>query len=77
MAQVYTMRDLNPMHFFRNPAPDAKPDASQASKDGAAGQKKPMTKVPSLLFDIEVSHTFPSWRCLESVPDVDTFDLDF
>ena len=59
MAQVYTMRDLNPMQFFRGPAPEAKPDASQASKDGAAGQKKPMTKVPSLLFDIEVSHTLP------------------
>ncbi len=52
--QVYTMRDLNPMHFFRGPAPEAKPDASQASKDGMAGPKKPMTKVPSLLFDIEV-----------------------
>ena len=48
------MRDLNPMHFFRGPAPEAKSDASQASKDGMAGPKKPMTKVPSLLFDIEV-----------------------
>ena len=59
MAQVYTMRDLNPMQFFRGPAPEAKPDASQASKDGAAVQKKPMTKVPSLLFDIEVNHILP------------------
>ena len=49
------MRDLNPMQFFRGPAPEAKPDALQASKDGNAGQMKPMTKVPSLLFDIEVS----------------------
>ena len=54
--QVYTMRDLNPMHFFRGPAPEAKPDASQVSKTGMTGQAKPMTKVPSLLFDIEVGH---------------------
>ena len=50
------MRDLNPMQFFRGPAPEAKPDASQVTKTGMAGQAKPMTKVPSLLFDIEVGH---------------------
>ena len=50
------MRDLNPMQFFRGPAPDAKPDTSVECKDAAFAQKKPMTKVPSLLFDIEVRH---------------------
>lgn len=49
------MRDLNPMQFFRGQTPEAKPDASQVSKTGMAGQPKPMTKVPSLLFDIEVA----------------------
>ena len=53
------MRDLNPMQFFRGPAPDAKPDTSAECKDAAAAQKKPMTKVPSLLFDIEVRHCSP------------------
>lgn len=57
------MRDLNPMQFFRGPAPEAKPDISQEHKEAMAGQKKPMTKVPSLLFDIEVS---PSQRRLYS-----------
>ena len=58
------MRDLNPMQFFRGPAPEAKPDASQASKDGMAGPKKPMTKVPSLLFDIEVGPKCGRQICL-------------
>ena len=67
--QVYTMRDLNPMQFFRGPAPEAKPDASQVSKIGMAGQTKPMTKVPSLLFDIEVGHpvTFGIAMCMTAV----------
>ena len=53
------MRDLNPMQFFRGPAPDTKPDTSVECKDAASAQKKPMTKVPSLLFDIEVQHCSP------------------
>ena len=62
VLQVYTMRDLNPMYFFRGQAPDAKPDTSLECKDSAAAQKKPMTKVPSLLFDIEVRHCSPVYR---------------
>ncbi len=66
-AQVYTMRDLNPLQFFRGTAadvvgelPDRKPELT----------KKPLTKVPSLLFDMEVQPRRLAPLHDEASPDV-------
>lgn len=51
VVQVYTMKDLNPLQFFRGGAADVLGDLPERK---AEQPKKPMTKVPSLLFDMEV-----------------------
>lgn len=51
LLQVYTMRDLNPLQFFRGPAADIVGELPERKPELT---KKPMTKVPSLLFDMEV-----------------------
>jgi len=51
LLQVYTMRDLNPLQFFRGPAADVVGELPERKPELT---KKPMTKVPSLLFDMEV-----------------------
>jgi hypothetical protein len=65
------MRDLNPLQFFRGNAtdvvgelPDRKPELT----------KKPLTKVPSLLFDMEV-HTpsIPAQCLLPSITLAETW----
>ncbi len=45
------MKDLNPLQFFRGGAADVLGDLPERK---AEQPKKPMTKVPSLLFDMEV-----------------------
>ncbi len=47
------MKDLNPLQFFRGGAADVLGDLPERK---AEQPKKPMTKVPSLLFDMEVWH---------------------
>ncbi|BDA42380.1 hypothetical protein COCOBI_03-2670 [Coccomyxa sp. Obi] len=49
--KVYTMRDLNPLQFFRGGAADVLGDLPERKQEQP---KKPMTKVPSLLFDLEM-----------------------
>ena len=53
--QVHRMRDLNPLAFFRAPfAGQRAPEADKAAEALPAGSKA-IPKVPSLLFELEVS----------------------
>lgn len=45
---------LNPLNFFRGNTEDTVGDLPCRPVEQSSAPKKPMTKVPSLLFDIEV-----------------------
>ena len=51
VLQVYNMRDLNPLHFFRGPS--AATERPEGVDKEAVDKKAPMPRNASLLFDIE------------------------